>query len=105
MGNLTISSLLPRSKIKRAGWEGGMPKAWQLWFDVPPEPEQLIGDSGIPPLPIENYYSFTSAQVDSFYQIDDALRIDGQLAERTMMAGHHLQVLEPTNKKQDNIEV
>ena len=73
-------------RLKRAGWEGGMPKAWQfLWFDVPPEPEQLIGDSGIPPLPIENYYSFTSAQVDSLYQIDDALRIDGQLAERTMM--------------------
>ena len=24
-------------------------KSWQfLWFDVPPEPEQLIGDSGIP---------------------------------------------------------
>ena len=72
-------------RLKRAGWEGGMPKAWQfLWFDVPPEPEQLIGDSGIPPLPIENYFSFTSAQVDSLYQIDDALRVNDQ-AEKTMM--------------------
>ena len=30
-------------RLKRSGWEKGLPDAWQfLWFDVPPEPEQLI---------------------------------------------------------------
>ena len=40
-----------------------MPKAWQfLWFDVPVAPEKLTTDTGIPPLPLENYYSFTNTQ-------------------------------------------
>ena len=41
-----------------------MPKAWQfLWFDVPVAPEKLTTDTGIPPLPLENYYSFTNTQL------------------------------------------
>ena len=48
-------------KIKRKGWESGMPKAWQfLWFDVPVAPEKLTTDTGIPALLLENYYSFTN---------------------------------------------
>ena len=60
-------------KIKRKGWESGMPKAWQfLWFDVPVAPEKLTTDTGIPPLPLENYYSFTNTQIHDLYQIEDA---------------------------------
>lgn len=62
-------------RLKRSGWEKGLPDAWQfLWFDVPPEPEQLIADGGIPSLPIENYYSFTNSQISRLDQIDDAVR-------------------------------
>lgn len=62
-------------RLKRSGWEKGIPDAWQfLWFDVPPEPEQLIADGGIPSLPIENYYSFTNSQISRLDQIDEAVR-------------------------------
>jgi len=60
-------------RIKRKGWNGNFPKAWQfIWFDVPTQMEKLTQDTGIPSLPMENYYSFTNQQIHQLYQIEDA---------------------------------